>query len=373
MFIQSQNVLLNVYGFDSNDRGVGIVRAHDENDILIAGLTSRNTANEQDIYIVRTDALGRLIWERTYRMPGFENAWSLKKTMDGNYVVTGFSKDSMNDHWNIFLLKIDEDGNKIWLKKYLENLDQYAWGLNVTVQNDILIIGQTEVDSNQASTLIKKVSRSGSILWRSTLEGIPHNRAYSIIEIKDHLFFTGLINTKNKGTDGFLGKMDGDGNLEWIRRYGGKNDDVLHTIKRDRDNNLVLFGYSKSYGTNNSPWLVKVNLKGEEIWNHSYGSQNEERIVAGAITEANNYIMTGYVLKKEPNAQDNNFDVLSLKIDKNGNLIWLKTFGGNKNEETGQSIVVDKDNFFITGRTYSTNNKKGDLFLARISSTNSSF
>lgn len=63
----------------------------------------------------------------------------------------------------------------------------------------------------------------------------------------------------------------------------------------------------------------------------------------------------------------NNWDILLLKVDNLGNLIWLKTFGGNENEESGQNIIVSSEREIIfTGRTYSYGMGNDDAYFIKV-------
>jgi hypothetical protein len=285
--LQAQHFSMEIYGQENTDRGVGIEKAIEGDGYIMVGFTKNFNSSGENIYVVKTDFEGRLIWQKTYGGLGDDNGWSIKQTLDNSYIIVGFSNSFGNGDWDVFAMKIDQNGNEIWSKNYGSKKDEYAWDLVVTSDNAYTIIGQTnDTENGETTSMWLKIDGEGNVIWKHQLNELAMNRAFSIIEGENKsLFFSGLISVGKENLDGFVAEVTSQGNLKWIKTYGANQNDIGHTIKKDQEGNLVMFGYSKSYGTsNNSPWLVKINSKGEEIWNYTYGSHSEERIVGGYIT-----------------------------------------------------------------------------------------
>ncbi len=366
--LQSQDFSIKTFGQQETDRGVGIERALEGNGFVMVGMTESFNAEIEDVYIVKTDSEGQIIWQNTIGGEREDNGWVIKQTLDNHYIIAGFSNSFGSDDWDIYLIKIAPNGQEVWSKTFGGNNDQFAWDLLVTPENHYIIIGQTnDTDNGEVTSLLMKVDDTGSLIWKEQLENQNLNRAFSIVSGEaGSLFFTGLIATKNGSLDGFIAKADDQGVVEWIKTYGGPKNDLCHTIRKSGDGHLLLIGYSKSYGTaNNSPWLVKVDQAGKEIWNYTYGSQAEERIVSAYVTEKNQCILLGYIFKQSPEGRHG--DLLLLQVDSMGNIEWLKTYGGPKDEEAGQTILMTEDGELVfTGRTFSRGAGEGDLFLVKV-------
>ena len=366
--LQAQHFAVDTFGANNTDRGVGIEQAIENNGFVMVGYTKSFDSKGEDVYVVKTNSEGKLEWQKTYGGDGDDNGWSIKKTADNNYVIAGFTNSYGSGDWDMLLIKIDRYGEEIWSKNYGGIKDQYAWDLVVTADNNYVIIGQTNNSAaGEATSMWLKVDASGGVVWQNQFHNLPMNRAFSILEDKNKsLVFTGLISKSEDNIDGFVARVTPKGELLWKKEYGGKQNDLGHSIKKDKSGHFLMFGYSKSYGTsNNSPWLVKINSVGDELWNYTYGTKAEERIVGGGITLANDYIMLGYIIKENKEAE--NVDVLVLKVNHTGNLSWARTFGGAQNEESGQNLVISENGAIIfTGRTFSQGLGKGDLFLMKL-------
>ena len=348
------------FGGFGTDRGVGISSTTDNDGFIIVGYTTSFKALGEDVYIVRTDLKGNLVWEKTYGGAADDNAWSITKTNDGNYIVVGFSKRYSDGDWDIFIFKIDNNGNELWSKNYKYPNDQFAWEILTTLDGNYVIVGQTNDTYDQKETSFwMKINENGDTVWYQQLDDHGVNRAFSIIQVDSSFYISGLIKTDSHKLDGFIAKITSEGRHSWIKTYGGEQDDLGHALDKSSDGNLLMSGYSKSFGTdNNSPWLVKTDLNGEEIWSNTYGTQLEERIVGSYVSKNGPTTLLGYVFKKS------NVDLLLIQVDNEGQLLWMKTIGSLSNEESGQSILESADGQIVfTGRTYSTGNGKGDLFL----------
>ena len=363
----SQQFLMKTFGEEHTDRGVAVEKAINDQGYVITGFTKNFGAHGEDVYLVKTDTEGNLHWQKTYGGKGDDNGWAIKKTVNNNYLIAGFSNSFGGGDWDIFIVKTDDNGNEIWAKNFGSNKDEYAWDLIFTSDGNYVIIGQTNnTENGEPTTFLMKIDINGNVIWENQLTSPFMNRAFTIVEGKNNsLFFSGLTSTINGDLDGFIAKATSTGQLEWAKTYGGSQNDLGHSIKKGNDNSFFMFGYSKSYGSSkNSPWLIKINENGDEIWNYTYGSQAEERIVGGYVTQDNKCLMLGYMLKESPKGI--NVDIMLLQIDEIGNLDWLRTYGGELDEESGQNILVDDEGTIIfTGRTFSQGVGNGDLFLTK--------
>ncbi|HSY75958.1 MAG TPA: T9SS type A sorting domain-containing protein [Bacteroidia bacterium] len=125
---------------------------------LAAGYTTSFGQGGQDIYLVKTDANGALMWSKTYGTPGNELAFGhcLQPTSDGGYILTGPGGVGKK---NIFLLKIDASGNVLWSKVYDGG---FSHGVRQTPDGGYIIAGQSLVGNNIA---LIRTDAGGSVVW----------------------------------------------------------------------------------------------------------------------------------------------------------------------------------------------------------------
>lgn len=146
-------------------------------------------------------------------------------------------------------------------------------------------------------------------------------------------------------------------------RYGGGNEDVAHSILKDNDGYIII-GYTFSYGKEESDiWLIKVDKEGNEIWNRRYGWEGKEYGIDGVVVE------DGYIIVGVTNSfgEQLNWDICVFKIDKEGNIIWNKIFGG---DESDWATCIEKDGkeILIGGYTSSYTSISWDAWLIKLDS-----
>lgn len=126
-----------------NDRAYTVLSTGD-NEYLISGYTESYGAGGKDAWLIKTDSLGNEIWNKTYGGASDDYCYSMDKTLDGNYVLVGSTAsfgDGMQDVW---LIKVDPDGNELWSKTYGDEPDDVGYSVKSTFDGGYIIAGYTE-------------------------------------------------------------------------------------------------------------------------------------------------------------------------------------------------------------------------------------
>ena len=186
---------------------------------------------------------------------------------------------------------------------------------------------------------------------------------------------------------GWLVEINKYGNLIWGKTYGGKGDDGFQKIIKD-GKNFIIAGDTLSYGKGGSDfWVVKVDEDGNEIWNKTYGSEENDflrsiiktedgYLLCGIVKEKSCLIkigkdgnveweksypefywfedlvetVDGYAIVGEKEDTRNMSDISLVKVDKNGEKIWYRTYG-EKNTD-GSSCIIDTGDGFLIGGVF---------------------
>jgi hypothetical protein len=161
--------------------------------------------------------------------------------------------------------------------------------------------------------------------------------------------------------DYWVWKMDENGNEDWQKSFGGSGSDLLVSIKNTNDGGFILGGISNSSKDfdkkedgrgGNDFWIVKLNAKGAEEWQKTFGGSGQDDLVSISPTRDGGYIIGG------SSASDNtgdkkakscgNMDYWIIKTDSEGNEQWQKTFGG-KYADMLKSVIPTADGGYIVG------------------------
>lgn len=153
----------------------------------------------------------------------------------------------------------------------------------------------------------------------------------------------------------------------WSHTYGGPLFDEGRSVLQTSDGGYVVSGTTNSTSKNGSfeAFLFKTDENGTLQWFKTYGDGNNSFIYSMTNTSDGGYTITGKSWPKEGNSIGRGEDVLLIRTDANGNLLWKKYYGGLKND-SGQCLVQSPDNgYAIIGYTESYGNGGRDVYLIK--------
>ena len=189
-----------------------------------------------------------------------------------------------------------------------------------------------------------KTDAGGSMQWNRTFGGSKTDNGHGILQTTDGGFIISAI-TESFGAgsaDAWVIKTDATGSEQWNRTYGGYSyDSTGKTIAGTSDGGYLIAGSTLSFGAGGRDgWLIKINTTGDEQWNKTYGTKNNEHFWEVHITSDGGYVMIGFVENNSAQRRD----AWVVKTDSNGDTQWEKLFGP---ANQGLSIQQTSDNGFV--------------------------
>lgn len=150
-----------------------------------------------------------------------------------------------------------------------------------------------------------------------------------------------------------------EGNIDWIKTFGGSQEDNALSVVMANDGGYVFAGYSQSVdgditdkdATDSDFWVVKLTSEGTISWSKTYGGSADDRAEKIITTNDGGYAVVGYSRSNDGDASKNEGlqDYWIIKIDATGNLQWEQSFGFG-GIDRGFSLVQTSDNgYFVTG------------------------
>lgn len=324
---------------------------------ILAGSISYSNGNASRICLIKTNSSGDTLWTKQYGGPslGYYKgvACDVVVTSDSGYAVVGTEIGNTNK--NVYLLKADINGNVQWAKYYGGTSDDEGFSLKQTADGGYIIAGYTySFGQGGWDVYLLKVDSNGNLQWTKTYGGNYYDFA-NCIEITNDGGFILTGETSGNGTtfdkNLFLLKTDSAGNSDWIYTYGGNSDEVGNSIKQTFDNGFIATGYTYSAGAGQSDvYLLKTDSTGSVEWSNTFGGASTEQ-GNDVIQHGANYFIAGTTRNFSKGFED----VYLIKTDSIGTdtckqdtaltyqtvLPWVQGTGGIENSGyTVQSDII---------------------------------
>lgn len=213
-----------------------------------------------DTYYVMTarlDAEGNHLWTKSYG-----DWWcmgeSIKPTSDGGFIISGAI--SCNDNGRqIYLVKIDETGTLLWSTVIRgSGLDTYAYDVVEAPDGGFVAVGKSILNYMDTQVCLTKVDGQGDSLWLQEYGNPLEDEGHCIQNHPDGGFIlAGFSYTgSSRAHDGYLVKTDEDGEMEWSGLYGGDGTDQFYGVCVDAEGYLTVVGNTYSFGNNHTNLYV---------------------------------------------------------------------------------------------------------------------
>ncbi len=334
---------------------------------ILTGYTTDGKYGGEDVFLIRTDAKGNIIWRKTYGGKGNDNGWAVRQTDDGGFIILGFTDSFGNGGMDVYLVKTDPEGDVIWTKTFGSEKDEFGWDIRTTQDNGFIIAAQTNGYGNgDIDAYLIKTDSLGIEEWSNTFGGKKVDRIFSVQPTHDGGFIAGGItysydNVGPNDRDGYLIKTDFSGKQEWYKTFGKNNYDVVHSVDLTNDGGFILTGYGESFSTsknNRDVYLIKTDSNGKHERIKTYGGLDEERGIKGLQTENGDFVVIGFT--KEGN------NLYLLKTNINGEKLWTRTYGENDKMDFGYTVKETSDGgLILIGHSESLENGQASVLLIK--------
>jgi len=365
---RGQKVWNYTYGNDSHERGEFVQQTSDGGYIIVGGTYSYGNGRA-DIYLVKTDAYGTMLWNETYGESFEDFGYCVRETEDGKFIIVGYHTFLVNDvdkEKNSFLLEVDSRGrNRRWVNLSLP-ADDYATSVIITNEGDYVISGHWEdVPAGMRLGYLAKIDVDLNIVW---IRNFSHDAQFYINEVHqtpdDGFIFIGSMITVHNEWDIVLVKTNSEGIEEWREIYGGQKGDWGDSFKLTSDGGYIIAS-TVDKGTHKDIWVIKYDSERNHQWDRWYGGEGEEVVSSIQQTSDGGFLVCGTTSSFGAGSHD----VYFLRLDTDGSLVWDKAFGGLSYEEGYHAIETPEGFIVATGLTYSYGFGYTDVYLIHFPST----
>jgi len=320
--------------------------------ILAGSSLSNKTGNKADdnhgdldFWVWKMKENGELDWQKSFGGSGFDFLQSIKNTRDGGFILAGTSSSSKGfqkkDHCkglaDFWVIKLNAAGDEQWQRT-----------IGGSGQDELLYAFQT---------------RDGGYILGGSSSSSPN--PVSASKLDENSFATDIYSKSEKcrgSMDYWIVKLDKEGVIQWQKTYGGQYSDVLRSMEQTSDDGYILAGYSNSPVSGDKTeahrgvgdyWVLKINDKGVIQWQKTYGGDGDDQPYAIHQTKDGGYILGGSsnssnALTTEGGIVSNGTDYWVFKLDKEGGVLWSKTFDFGK-VDILTSLVENEDSTYLIG------------------------
>lgn len=328
-----------------------------------------NGSMNMDAWLIKTDANGDTMWTKRYGDLYIDEAYVIKQTTDGGYIIAGAST-AFGWHGEGWLIKTDSNGNIIWSKGYHPNPSSSTEWDNLydvieTPDGGFVALGYGSYQDYYWQAWILKVNSIGNVVWNKSYGDIDSwERLYSFQPLPDG----GYIAVGDKhytygdttSHDGWLVRFSNTGDTLWTKHFGGTQIDLFKSIQITSDGGYIVCGEREPYWAGYyRGWLLKLDMNGNVIWENMYGFGG---LMAVQETPNGNYIAAGTKFVSQAMLND----AWILKTDINGNVIYDQTYSISIKDDIVQSIQPTSDGGYILGGRSNSEGTIATIMLVKL-------
>jgi predicted secreted protein len=291
------------FGGSSMD-GAHFVREAIDGGYVIAGYTESFGGGGKNVYLIKTDTAGYAEIPKTYATPLMDVAYAFCTTPDNGYMFVGYKNGPSG--WakgDLWILKTDVWLDTAWTKEYGGASEDYGISIQPTPDGGYIIAGSTmSFGAGGKDVWLVKIDANGDTSWTKTYGGVLEDVAYGVNVTADGGYIvSGYINGIGAWTAGdvWLLKTDSLGDTLWTVIYGASGEDYGFDVYQTPDNGYVTAGRGS-----NDFWLLRTDPQGDTLWTRKYGGAGTESALALSRTSDGGYIIGGYTTSFGSGLQD---------------------------------------------------------------------
>lgn len=357
-----------ILGTTEPDGGSNL-RQTSDGGFIITGNTLPPGEDYQSVYLVKTDVNGKVEWTSTYGSSrGIDTGWDVEETSDG-YLVLGTTENWGEGGNDMMLVKFNSTGEFQWRETYGGPDEDNGSVMLKTNDGGYVLVGQTVPSEGVGKNIfLVKVSADGTEQWRNNYGGGNGADGSGIVQLDDGNFIVTGYTTIGDNFQVYLIKVSSSGNLIWEKNYGGSDYDIGSSISKTQDGNLLVCGYTASKGAGaRDGYILKIDLNGNLIWDKTYGAERSDQFGGIVETTDGNIIAVGISITRVTTQEQFN-SAYMVKTSSDGTQIWSQIYGGELEDSFAKVRITNDGGAICVGSTASFSSKN-DIYLVKVGSS----
>jgi len=367
-----------------------------------------------EIFVQKLDAAGDLVWAKSMGGTGDDRGRDIAVDSSGNVYTTGFFSGSgdfdpgagesiltLAGENDIFVSKLDTNGNLLWAASFGDIESDEGRGIAVDASGNVYVTGYfdgtVDFDPGAGAFLVTsvgsrdifvlKLDTAGNFLWVKTMGGPSYETARAItVDASGNIYLTGYFNdtvdfdpgagtvnlTSAGDLEAFVCKLDSDGDFLWAKAMGGAELDYGRAIAVDGPGNVYTTGlfvgtadFDPGAGTamltsagGYDIFVLKLDSDGTFVWANRFGAVNEDYGNGIAVNASDHVYLTGTftdTVDFDPSmdvadlTSAGSYEIFLQKLDSNGGLIWATAMGADLDDFGFDLALGTSGRVYITG------------------------
>ncbi|MBN2149288.1 MAG: PD40 domain-containing protein [Anaerolineales bacterium] len=311
---------------------------------------SHYNTDEEDLYMMKTDARGEVLWERTLDGVRFDRGAGILPGMDGGYMILGESRSAGAGGRDIILLAVDEQGEMLWSQMYGGEQDEMAAGFQPSADG-YLLVGQTaSFGAGGTDVYVIQTDALGNALWAQTYGSELDEEGYDAVALPDggFLILGALLHAGGdylaQNPDIYLVRTDGQGNMLWEKALEEPGVQAGFNMLPMSDGNYLITGLRSASGepADTDPLLIQVDAMGNILWSSAIGETGVFDYAGEvyALSEGG-YLVTGLA---EPGGKGS---IPLIRLDEEGEVMWQQIISQGSGHRAGVAILEALDGGYL--------------------------
>jgi hypothetical protein len=362
-------------GFDAANT---IIKCQDGNFILL-GRTDSYGAGDMNMSAIKVDAIGTIIWNKNYGAEESEEGYSGLETADGGFIFAGYSDSygagsDIKDGW---IVRTDAKGIRIWDKTFGSNqsIDEIYSIVATDEGNYMILMNSIPIETGKSDIVLLEIDDKGETIWKKSFGGKSSEQGHSLAKTEDGYLIAGHVEGEMMTKwDMLLIHVDKKGNKKWEKTYGGGDNEMANVVKVMPSGNILIAGYSYTYAEgSHDAWIVCTDKNGKKIWDKNFGGLSTDEAFDILVTDNSEIVLIGYTDIYKADEYGNNVSLLSNeiminKLDSKGNEIWTRKLGGEKDQVAKAGVIANDGSFVLAGYTNENMDTKNvDMLILKVS------
>lgn len=336
-----------------------------------------------DAWLVRMDINGNILWEKTYGGSAYENIQDIIQTQDGNYIFAGSTASVDGDvsfnhgQSDIWIVKIDVDGNMLWERSLGGSSSELAYGICEAVNGDLLITGYSrsddgdfEINYGSNDLFVMRLNANGDMIWTRTVGTSDDDIGYCVMQHSNGKIIAGGQMRIPGSSDAYILSLNDDGTIHDELFLGQAPGGVISDIVEKTNGNMLLFGDTYAWKRRNyiehvmntatDLLVMEIDASFNILWDNFFGGTHFEQGNAGLSFSDGSYLAVGHTSSKNNGEVQGNhltdinpIDAWLIKVDPDQIPIWQRCLGGFSTENAEAIIEIAPDDYIIIATTTS--------------------